>query len=87
MRHERRAHAAGAPARRFVGVYTPGGTVHAGGDKSYPEQWSPTGTESDFTLSRILSPYEPIKSQLLVLGGVDMKSAMGRSFKPASLPG
>ena len=75
MRHERHAHAAGAPAKRFVGVYTPGGTVHAQGD--IPEQWSPTGTENDFELSRILTPYEPVKSQLLVLDGIDMKSAIG----------
>ena len=76
MRQERPAHAAGAPAKRFVGVYTPGGTVHTNG-ADIPEHWSPTGTETDFTLSRILTPYEPIKSQLLVLDGIDMKSAVG----------
>lgn len=78
MREERRARAAGAPAKRFVGVYTPGGTVHA--DSNSPaltEQWSPTGTEENFELSPILKPYEPVKSQLLVLDGIDMKSAVG----------
>jgi uncharacterized protein DUF1552 len=75
MRTEQPAHAAGAPAKRFVGVYTPGGTVHA--SDGVPEQWSPTGSETDFELSRILTPYESVKSQLLVLGGIDMKSAIG----------
>jgi Protein of unknown function (DUF1552) len=73
MREERPAHAASVPAKRFVGVYTPGGTVHQGG--TLPEQWTPTGTETDFTLSRILAPYEPVKQQLLVLTGIDMPSA------------
>jgi len=77
MRQERPAHAAPAPAKRFVGVYTPGGTVHADENSVFPEQWSPTGTETNFRLSRILAPYEPVKSQLLVLDGIDMKSAVG----------
>jgi len=76
MRQERSAHAASAAAKRFVGVYTPGGTVHGNG-RDIPEQWSPTGSENDFKLSRILAPYEPVKSQLLVLDGIDMKSAVG----------
>src|SRR6478735_2026778 len=77
MREERPARAAGAPAKRFIGVYTPGGTVHAVPASNIPEQWSPSGTETDFELSRILTPYEPVKSQLLVLDGIDMKSAAG----------
>jgi len=82
MREERPAHAAGAPAKRFVGVYTPGGTVHAeSGNPSIAEQWSPTGTETNFTLSPILAPYEPVKSQLLVLDGIDMKSAVGEQLQ------
>lgn len=76
MRQERPAHAASTPAKRFIGVYTPGGTVHASGD-TIAEQWSPTGTETNFELSRILTPYAPVKSQLLVLDGIDMKSAVG----------
>ncbi|MEO6601586.1 MAG: DUF1552 domain-containing protein [Polyangiaceae bacterium] len=75
MREAKPARAAGVPAKRFVGMYTPGGTVHASGTGSYPEQWTPTGTETDFALSRILKPYEPVKPQLLVLSGVDMPSA------------
>jgi hypothetical protein len=82
MREERPAHAAGAPAKRFVGVYTPGGTVHADSNNpSLPEQWSPTGTETNFELSPILAPYGPVKSQLLVLDGIDMKSAVGEQVQ------
>jgi len=49
MRQERPARAAGAAAKRFVGVYTPGGTVHGEvqpppSTYSIPEQWTPTGT-------------------------------------------
>jgi len=82
MREERQAVAASAPAKRFVGVYTPGGTVHAEGNGSpLAEQWSPTGTETNFELSRILAPYEPVKSRLLVLDGIDMKSAVGEQVQ------
>lgn len=67
MSPDRRAHAADAPARRFLAVYNPGGTIL--------ERWRPDGTESDFTLSPILAPFEPVKSRLIVLDGIDMASA------------
>jgi hypothetical protein len=57
------------PARRLVSVFTPGGTVL--------DQWTPSGGESDFVLSPILSPFEPVKDSLLVLNGIDMQSAQG----------
>jgi hypothetical protein len=65
--------AAGAPARRFVAVYTPGGTVY--------DQWKPSGTESAFTLGPILAPLDPMKSRLLVLDGLTMKSAVGEQHQ------
>jgi hypothetical protein len=65
----RESYAQGAPARRFVAVFNPGGTVL--------EKWTPTGGETDFTLSPILSPFEPVRDALLVLNGIDMKSAVG----------
>jgi hypothetical protein len=68
MRPER-AQAAPGPAKRFVGVFTPGGTVL--------ENWRPTGSEQAFTLSPILKPLESVQSNLLVLDGIDMKSAIG----------
>jgi hypothetical protein len=71
MESARVAHAAPTtvPARRFVGVYTPGGTVLS--------RFWPTGTETAFTLSEILKPLEPVLDKLLILQGVDMKSARG----------
>lgn len=38
-------------------------------------RWAPTGTETNFTLSSQLSPFEPVKSQMLVLNGVDNEAA------------
>ena len=67
MTHRRPARAAAPPntPKRFLAVYTPGGTV--------PEKWTPTGSETDFALSPILSPLEPVKSRLLVLDGLHLK--------------
>jgi hypothetical protein len=69
MGAERSAHAAAGPAKRFISVFTPGGTVQ--------ENWRPTGSESDFVLSPILSPFAAQQRRLLVVDGVDMKSAVG----------
>lgn len=60
-------------AKRFVAVYQPGGTVL--------NKWRPTGGETDFTLSPILSPFESVKDKLLVVDGVDMKSALGEQHQ------
>jgi hypothetical protein len=65
-----RAQAATAsPARRFVAVYQPGGTVLG--------RYTPTGTETAPVLSPILAPFEPVKDQILIFSGIDMKSAVG----------
>jgi hypothetical protein len=69
MEGGRESRAQGAPARRFVAVFNPGGTVL--------DKWTPSGGETDFTLSPILSPFEPVRDALLVLNGIDMKSAVG----------
>jgi hypothetical protein len=68
-----RARAAGAPASRFVTVYTPGGTVL--------DKWRPTGSETDFTPGPILAPLAPVQSKLLVLDGIDMKSGIGEQHQ------
>lgn len=60
------AKAAGAP-KRFVAFFTGLGTVKT--------RWAPAGTESNFTLSDVLAPLEPYKDKIVVLEGVDMKSA------------
>jgi len=71
----RRARAAPppGPARRFVGVYQPGGTVR--------ERYTPTGTETAFTMGPILKPLEPLQSRLLVIDGLDMQSAIGEQHQ------
>jgi hypothetical protein len=60
-------------AKRFISVYQPGGTVL--------NKWRPSGGETDFELSSILQPFEAIKDKLLVLEGVDMKSAIGEQHQ------
>lgn len=56
-------------AKRFISVYQPGGTVL--------NKWRPSGNETDFALSPILEPFEALKDKLLIVDGVDMKSAIG----------
>jgi len=56
------ANAPGTTPKRFLAVYRPGGTV--------PEKWPPTGTETEFALSPILAPLEPVKSSLLIPTGL-----------------
>jgi hypothetical protein len=69
------AHAQGAskPAQRFISVYTPGGTVI--------NKWTPTGSETAPVLSPILAPLAPMKNKLLVLSGLDLKSAVGEQHQ------
>jgi hypothetical protein len=64
MTRERTAGAAepGSTPKRFLAVYWPGGTV--------AEKWRPTGTEEAFILSPILSPFEAVKSSILVPDGL-----------------
>jgi hypothetical protein len=69
MTPERPARAAAAPAKRFVAVYTPGGTVL--------ENWRPVGTENDFAFGPILEPLTPVRSGVVVVDGVDMTCAVG----------
>lgn len=65
----RRAAAAPPRAQRFLAVYQPGGTVL--------EKWTPTGSETAFTLSPILAPFEPVKDKILIPSELDMTSAIG----------
>lgn len=69
----RRSHAAeDGPPPRFIVVFSANGTIE--------ERWTPVGSEQDFLLDdpadpgRILSPLEPFKDRLMVLGGLDMLS-------------
>lgn len=74
----KKAHAAD-PAKRFVSVYTPGGTVIDNG--AGENRWRPTGSETSFNLSPILSPLEAIKHKLLVMDGLSMRSAQGEQHQ------
>ncbi len=69
MAPEQAAHARALPARKFVAVFTPGGSVL--------EDWRPTGSEASFELGPILKPLEAVRDKLLILSGVDMPSKRG----------
>ncbi len=56
----------GIPTRLII-VYTPAGTVLP--------RWRPTGTETDWQLSEILSPLAERKADVIVLDGVDDEAA------------
>jgi hypothetical protein len=75
MGQGRRAQAAAppGPARRFLGVFQPGGTVRA--------RYTPTGSETAFTLGPILRPLAPLRDRLLVVDGLDLKSAIGEQHQ------
>jgi hypothetical protein len=53
--------------QRLVVFFTPNGNIR--------ENWKPTGTETDFTLSTILAPLAPFQKNLVVLDGVDNEAA------------
>jgi hypothetical protein len=69
MTGARVARAQSAPARRFISVYTPGGTVR--------DNWTPAGTETEFTFGSILEPLTALKQHVLVLSGINMTCAQG----------
>ena len=76
----------GSPARagtpeypkRFIVVYTPNGTI--------PKNFWPTNvvSETDFKFSPILTPLAAHKEDLLIVGGVDMLSAMAPNTNGSS---
>jgi hypothetical protein len=70
--------AAPTTAKRFIAVYQPGGNVWS---STIGDRFSPTGTETNFTLSPILAPLEPVKSKITVLQGLNMSSAVGEQHQ------
>ena len=65
---------AGAPqttAKRFIVFYFPDGIPGTSQDGS-PSLWPPTGSETSFTLSDLLSPLEPYKQQCVFFKGLSM---------------
>src|SRR4051812_27660569 len=65
----RKARAAGAVPKRFVVMFTPNGTIHP--------NWVPSGTETSFTLSPILSPLATYQSDLVVVDGLYQQGGGG----------
>ncbi|MEM6994637.1 MAG: DUF1552 domain-containing protein [Myxococcota bacterium] len=57
----------GGDPTRMVIFFTNNGTVHS--------NWTPTGSETDFTLGPILQPLAPFQDRLNVLSGVDQESS------------
>ena len=51
------------PIKRFGAVYVPNGVI--------PGRWFPTSVGSDFEFSYALTPLEPFRDRLKVLGGLD----------------
>jgi hypothetical protein len=65
---------AGSPsgaAKRFIVFYFPDGIVGKSQDGS-SSLWPPTGSETSFTLSDLLSPLEPYKQQCVFFKGLSM---------------
>ena len=64
-----RAQTTPVPLKRLVTVYQPGGAVRSGanGDK-----YTPTGSETSFTLSPILAPLQPMQSRIIVADGLNL---------------
>ncbi len=54
--------------KRFVTMFTSCGT--------HPRKWFPTGGETDFQLSTFLAPLEAVRQDIVILGGINMLSAM-----------
>lgn len=63
------AQSTSVPLKRFITVYQPGGAVRSGanGDK-----YTPTGSETAFTLSPVLAPLADYQSRLLVVDGTNL---------------
>jgi hypothetical protein len=57
--------AADAPTR-IIFVYIPGGAI--------PDQWMPSGSETDFTLPAMSAPLESVKQHCVFLNGINMNN-------------
>jgi len=66
-----RANGNGAKAKRFIVFYFPDGIVGQS-QAGEPSLWTPSGSESSFTLSDSLSPLQPYQSQCVFFKGLSM---------------
>lgn len=65
----RKARAEATPIKRFVVMFSPNGTL--------PELWTPSGGETDFSLSPILSPLADHRDDLVIIQGLDQQGGGG----------
>src|SRR5512144_2598287 len=66
-----RANPSGAKAKRFIVFYFPDGIVGQS-QAGEPSLWTPSGSESSFTLSDSLMPLAPYQSQCVFFKGLSM---------------
>ncbi|HEY0138991.1 MAG TPA: DUF1552 domain-containing protein [Nannocystis sp.] len=67
------------PPRRLILVYTPHGTIH--------DMWTPTGSETNFTLPELLAPFEPYRADnLIVLKGLQLLGQGGAGPHTRGMP-
>src|SRR6185503_5375229 len=64
------AHAATSP-KRFIAVFTAGGTVQP--------SWTPQGTGEGFVLGPILEPLEPHREDITIVSGMQLSTALAQS--------
>jgi hypothetical protein len=65
----RQARAQAAPIKRFIVMFSANGTL--------PGAWTPTGTETSFTLGSILAPLAPHQADIVVVGGLNQQGGGG----------
>ncbi len=66
----RAAHAQAGKALRLVGWYFPNGYYRTGSGANLKDDWTPTGTGTNYTLSPILQPLLPYRTDIQVLTGI-----------------
>jgi len=66
-----RAQASSVPLKRFMTVYQPGGAVRKTSTNP-TDNYTPTGTETSFTMSPVLMPLDAYKSRLLIVDGTNL---------------
>ncbi len=64
-------------SKKIIFVYTPDGAI--------PDQWHPTGSETNFTLPTMSAPFQTVKDHCIFMNGIDMNNAgHGRTSKALS---
>src|SRR5512143_1409400 len=66
-----RAHSSPPRAKRLIVFYFPDGIVGAS-QNGEPSLWTPSGSETSFALSDLLSPLQPYKDSCVFFRGLSM---------------